>query len=316
VTYSPERSALRGLGASGVVADHVFQLLALSFAGAAGILGVLGNVGWMGVALFLALSIYLLMGSLDGNRDLRHYFRRRILRIWPLYFAMCGVLFLLFDRSLSDLAWNVTFLAVWAPAHQFHNTLSTGWPMTYVVWTLQVEEWAYLSFPLLALLSHRWRLVVGVGLVSTMGAWLLTTPDYFTVWPWLACYGWGLLAYEMRPAFSAPSDGAYTLCRVSAYGPLTLALVPLGFLFGWPLGLLFVGPALVWLVASPPRALADRVLVGVGECSYALYLVHLLLLEYLGLVGLVLAYPLAWLIESAQRGKEMRRRVAGVTLLP
>lgn len=296
-SFSPERSALRGLGASGVVFDHAAQLASFAFAGAAGWLAYLGGVGWLGVGLFLALSIYLLMGSLDRSpRDLRGYFLRRIVRIWPLYFATCGVLFVLFDRSLTDLAYNLTFLAVWT-GHGFHNTVTNGWPGTYVVWTLQIEEWAYLCFPAIAVLSHRRRMLVGVALCASFGLGAVVPFDYFTPYPWLACYGIGLLAYQVGDSLPAVPWS------------VLLAEVPVALFVGWPWGLTVAAPLLAYVLARPPRLLARWPLVAVGEGSYALYLTHLLLLEWLGWVGLALAYPMAWAVESLQRGRQMVRRV-------
>ncbi len=252
----------------------------------------------MGVAMFLMLSIFLLMGALDNNPNLLRYFRRRITRIWPLYFGTCMALFVLFDHNVVTLIWNLSFLAVFNPSEMFVNTVRAGWPATYVVWTLQLEEWAYLCFPLIALLSHRNRLVVGMGLLFFAGVLYGTTPgvSYFVAWPWIGCYGFGLLAYETRLKWE--SAGKWSLIGLG-----------LGFLVPWPWGLLCVGPSLAWVIAYPPAFLRHTVLVYIGECSYALYLVHLLFLEFFGFLGIPMAYASAWCIESFQRGKEMRRRV-------
>jgi peptidoglycan/LPS O-acetylase OafA/YrhL len=296
VTYSPERSALRGIGASGVVAEHACQLISLGVGGAGGILALVGNVGWIGVELFLGLSVFLLMGSLDANYDLRRYFRRRIVRIWPLYFATCGLLYLTFDPNPTDLFYNLTFMAIWFPSHGFQH--SGGWPATYVVWTLQLEECAYLTFPLVARLKHRARLALGVVLIATSlygiwGAW-----DYFTAGPWLVCYGFGLLAYEWEP--------------IRTYRTWSVVVFPFAFVLGWPTGLVLAGPMCAWVIACPPGCLAKWPLIAVGECSYALYLLHLWFMEQLGLLGLPVSYVVAWAVESIQRGREMRRRVAAV----
>ena len=315
-TFSPERSALRGIGSSAVVADHAIQLLPpiLSASGLGASIWVaddVSQIGWMGVALFLTLSIYLLMGSLDYNSDLKRYFLRRIKRIWPLYFGMCAALFILFDRDLTHLWWNLTFMAVLNPSEMFTNT-QTGWPITYVVWTLQVEELAYLFFPVIAWLGHRYRMLIGWGLIwTTIVVWAFYgNLDYFTPWPWLCCYGFGLLAYE-RGAWFQRAGRWLLIPAILPFVPSALNWV-LPFALpqvGWPIGLFLIGPAVAWVIAYPPAFLRKAALVAVGECSYALYLVHLLILDYLGLIGVPIAYATAWWLESIQRGKEMRRRV-------
>lgn len=304
--FSPERSSLRGVGASLVVACHLLlwseMLLPAATMGLVVVIQ-LSNVGWIGVALFLTLSIYLLMGSLDANADLKRYFLRRIKRIWPLYFATCMVIFILADRNWTTLALNLSFVAVFDPAWAFH--LSGVWAPNYVIWTLQIEEFAYLFFPLIARLDHRYRVWLGWGLVGSLGivvgAGVLGYPvSYFTPWGWLSCYGFGLLIYEGKSRSLGP------WCLIPAILPM---IVP-G--LGWPLGLICIGPGIAWLIAYPPKFLKTASLVAVGECSYALYLIHLLFLDCLGPVGIVISYPAAWIIESLQRGRQMLARVRSV----
>ena len=304
--FSPERSALRGLGSSAVVVAHTATLITVlgivAFPESGKILAGLSELGWVGVALFLTLSIYLLMGSLDEKPDLKRYFKRRIVRIWPLYFATCIAIFVLADRNLEHLAWNVTFLAPINPAQSF--ALNWSWNTRGVWWTLEVEELAYLCFPLIRLLSHRRRVVAGWGLIA-LGAGLMMSPlngpvFYFTPWPWLVCYGFGLLAYERA------------LPGLSRWGPWAILLVPVALgvpALRWPLGLILIGPVIAWVIAYPPKWLRRKTLVAVGESSYALYLTHGFFLNYLGPIGAVVAYPAAFGFEAVQRGRQMLRRI-------
>lgn len=300
--FSPEHSALRGIGSSAVVASHslgfLFALGILPLA-AVTVLARLGSLGWLGVSLFLALSIYLLLGSLDAGCGLARYFRRRIVRIWPLYFgAVLAVWILATDHSLSMLAWNISFLAIFDPAHGLRVTTELVSSDTYVVWTLQLEEWAYLSFPLVAVLSHRWRLVLALVLLVVGVTAGVVGVSYFTAWPWMGAYGAGLLAYEARGI-------DWSTWRWPALG-----LVPVAFYLGWPLGVPFALPAVAAILVIPPTFLRRPQLVAVGEESYALYLFHLIFLDYLSLAGVPLAYAFSWGAESLQRGRQMRERVA------
>lgn len=297
--FSAELSALRGLAASSVVATHTWLWLAAAGIVPAAVVTILWPIqtlGWLGVSVFLGLSIYLLMGRLDTDRDLRRYFYRRLKRIWPLYVVACiAVWTLLTPRSLGTLAWNISCLAIFFPSHQFHTS---GWTTTYVLWTLQMEEWVYLCLPLVALLGHRSRMGLAITLVGAGTIAGILGASYFTPWPWLTCYGFGLLAREWKGRFPSPV--------------VPLLSIPAAMIIGWPLGLLVVGPALVTVLRSPPHFLKRTVLVAIGECSYALYLFHLLFLDLLGIAGIPLAYLFAWSVEYLQRGGTIRARLDAV----
>ena len=65
------------------------------------IFSFLESYGWCGVDLFLVLSAYLITSLLlieyqqEHDISLRGFYLRRILRIWPLYYLMTGLGFLL-----------------------------------------------------------------------------------------------------------------------------------------------------------------------------------------------------------------------------
>lgn len=120
----------------------------------------------LGVLLFFVLSAYLIGRLLfmerlrTGRVRIRLYWARRILRIWPLYFAIVGLALVLgavgdgrtdtFAIRWEHLPWWLVFLGNWAaPLLDF--------PSTYVgmFWTVCVEEQVYFLFPLLALLRRR-----------------------------------------------------------------------------------------------------------------------------------------------------------------
>src|SRR5579871_6137530 len=97
--YQPELDALRFFAFFGVFLFHAAPRY-IEFYDHAGAPRWLGNLlisafgaGAFGVDLFFALSAYLITSLLlrernaTGTLDLRGFYMRRILRIWPLYFA-------------------------------------------------------------------------------------------------------------------------------------------------------------------------------------------------------------------------------------
>src|SRR5512142_640167 len=101
--YRPELDALRFFAFLAVfvthtVPDHMDFYAAHHIShGAAVVLASVGGSGVFGVSLFFMLSSYLITSLLlkeqqgRGTVDLKAFYLRRILRIWPLYFFALGL---------------------------------------------------------------------------------------------------------------------------------------------------------------------------------------------------------------------------------
>jgi peptidoglycan/LPS O-acetylase OafA/YrhL len=251
------------------------------------------SAGYLGVPVFLMLSISLLLNSLDVRPDLGRYYRRRIRRIWPLYFVTLVLVFLFADpgHSVPVLLENAVFAGVWIYG------LSTG--LGYVFWTVQVEEAAYIVYPLIHRLTHngqRW--LAGGLLAASSSAVVLWATAYLFLPITLACFGWGILIHT--------GD-------VKRYGgPWLLVLAALAILWpdttsGWGTGILLL-PGFAWLIANPPQFAAGWWIVALGEMSYSIYLIHKLLLEIFGVWGIFLV-PMAGI---AMEGRRLRRSLVVV----
>jgi peptidoglycan/LPS O-acetylase OafA/YrhL len=113
------------------------------------------GAGAYGVDLFFALSAYLITSlllrerDLRGTIDLRGFYLRRMLRIWPLYlsfvaFAALVGRFIPGQRLSADYLLGFTFMAGnWV--YVFH-----GLPQSFAIplWTVSIEEQFYLTWPL------------------------------------------------------------------------------------------------------------------------------------------------------------------------
>lgn len=113
------------------------------------------NAGWSGVQLFFVLSGFLITTNLLESRAAPNYYRaffgRRALRIFPLYFAVLFVAYLVMPAlglpgapppaARHDQLWYWTFLANWAIPFGM-----TAWVLSHF-WSLAVEEQFYFAWP-------------------------------------------------------------------------------------------------------------------------------------------------------------------------
>ncbi len=304
--YDPRLTSLRGLGALWVYAGHLVKdpitYAALGLGAAAWILAE----GYLGVALFFCLSIYLLLGRLDARPGLTHYFRRRIIRVWPLYFVtVLGCWWFLWGRSWLYLWTSVTFTSLWIP-----GAVPPG--ILYPFWSLQLEEVVYLLIPVLAALSPLNREWVAWVLVAISLAYVVVihyadpqlAAGWWTSWAvpiWGGVYGLGILAYLGR------------IPNVSRAWPLLFVPVLVPWI-NWYIAVLPLSVILASLVRFPPRALDMFSLVAVGEISYAVYLTQSGLIEAFGALSLVVIWPISLALEATVRGMEMLRRLRSVLL--
>lgn len=102
--------------------------------------------GWIGVDLFFVLSGYLITGILLDTTSrpnyYRNFFARRALRILPLYYGFLLVVALApLHLPGSLMAWFFVFVGNIA-------MVAKPWPgFIGPLWSLQVEEQFYLTFP-------------------------------------------------------------------------------------------------------------------------------------------------------------------------
>lgn len=104
----------------------------------------------LGLPLFFCLSAYLITKLLLLERDrtgtvaLPKFYKRRILRIWPLYLSMLGL-----SAVLSVLHGTIHKTALWYVAALLMLANTVWWIRTSVVhlWSISIEEQFYLFWP-------------------------------------------------------------------------------------------------------------------------------------------------------------------------
>ncbi len=178
--YFPELDVLRFFAFFAVFLCHVAPA-GPAFYENNGALGRLGASGAFGVDLFFTLSGYLLTSLLlrereqTGDINLRAFYARRTLRIWPLYYFSLALAFLLTRIPASVIAAPPLLGDLFLPIHHasyffisiflfnfnFGNSLGTN-PTLFMthLWSISVEEQFYLFWPWFVRYVPRRRMVV------------------------------------------------------------------------------------------------------------------------------------------------------------
>ena len=181
--HLPVLDGVRGLAILMVLVFHFVGTTLATNAVERVIVGVT-NYGAYGVELFFVLSGFLITGILYDAREKPNYFRnffmRRVLRIFPLYYGVLILVFvvaplipLLRGPSLDFLVEHQIW--AWLYAVNIYIAKEGDWSFSYLehFWSLCVEEHFYLFWPAVVfLLVRRPRVLLAVCLATAFGAML------------------------------------------------------------------------------------------------------------------------------------------------
>lgn len=234
---------IRALAALAVVFLHAFQMrgyggvepllnmppdLLLSNSPLGNVLALMydvgGNLGLYAVKIFIVISGFTLMlgaaKSLDGKPKggLRGYFKRRVTRIWPPYYAALlislAIIFLVPGMNTEFGGYHDQFIPVTTQGLVSHllfiQNLSPEWAsqINTPLWTIAVEEQIYLIFPFLLLpLWRRFPSVIMIPIAAIVPILVSLVVPYRTfleIRPWfLVLFAIGALAasisFSKRP---------------------------------------------------------------------------------------------------------------------
>jgi len=289
-------------------------------------LALLVDFGWSGVDLFFVLSGFLIGGILLDARQstnfFRVFYRRRICRIFPIYFAYLAVFFfgshfmqtpVLHNIFHPEIPWQacVTFTQnFWIAFHK-----DTGAFALAPTWSLAVEEQFYLTIPALVYFVKPqrlgWILIGGIVLAPLIRlATFLVNPRLTYAIVFLLPCRMDSILMGVALAYFLRLPGAWEFLRAhrrqvwTAVEVLTclcalLTLYPTNFspqvmLVGFDLlGLLFSTILVLCLMEERvARCLRIKWLMILGTVSYCVYLIHELVL---GMTYLVLSrYTTSW----------------------
>jgi peptidoglycan/LPS O-acetylase OafA/YrhL len=283
------------------------------------------------VSFFFVLSGFILAhvyGAADWRTQWRAFLAARIARVWPLH-LVTALIALLTVAPLRDIQDALVTLCNLALLHAAVPLTRWYYSVNSVSWTISTEMYFYLAFPFLVVAILR-RRAVGIVMPALLCAAMLAlalvahlspveSDPGVTAWGVLYIsplaraleFASGILAYRlaMRRARVSSADAtplqaaALVLCAAAMLAATQAANA---------LDAMAAAPIAVWVRTAAPfpffalligvlargggmlsQALSARALVYLGEISYALYMIHQLVLRvgFLHAGALARAHP-------------------------
>jgi peptidoglycan/LPS O-acetylase OafA/YrhL len=305
--YRPELDALRFFAFLGVFIFHAAPR-AVDFYSAAGYPHWLSSLliptfgaGAYGVDLFFALSAYLITSLLlreraaTGALDLRGFYIRRILRIWPLYLAFVAFAAIAAKR----LPWqNLPLRYVIGYTLLAGNWVYAfyGLPASFAtpLWTVSIEEQFYLAWPLaLRKASVRTMTTMAVLLLVVANVWRVwlafsaapverieyntfTRLDPIAFGILIALFGHKLPRWSRAARIAMLTGGVVTWIAVFAFTVTSdhLTRTTWRMALGHPFTALASLAVLLSVLGSQHPFLRNKTLLYLGKISYGLYMLH------------------------------------------
>ena len=291
--YIPQLDGLRAIAALLVIATHLW--------------GEIVTFGWIGVDFFFVLSGFLISRILFAAKGTPDYFsgfyKRRALRILPIYFITLSVVIiwtLLIDANPAHELRGLPYYFFYLQniAYQHGRTIEA----MFHTWSLGIEEQFYTIWPLLIFLLPIFSLkrVLYIGFVTAIAFRFIepTGPGYvfgcmdgFIVGSYVA-----LLEHTSCLAEKTNKLAAWTIILLMpfllytsfSYGTLETYRAgdfmrnPYSWLMLSVYALIF-GAVLVLAVNQKllPRLLSSKILTNIGKVSYGIYLYHFVIRYFL-----------------------------------
>lgn len=319
--YLPELDGLRFCAFAVVFLHHalphdpsLYTAVGLSVTAASWLVSSL-QAGGFGVDLFFALSSYLitrlLLKELEqfGSLDLKRFYLRRTLRIWPLYFFFLITASLVVPLLLPKEELSAPYLIGYSLFSGNWIVGALGYPSSVAapLWSVSIEEQFYLVWPLAVGWAGKAKIrnvaiaMLGISAATRLILWQLDVPHpgvWTNTFARLDPIALGALVATSRrmpvAVWASPlvmvvlglASWVFSSRYLSLDGPGALLLYPL------------VGAGSAMCVAaalnssgSIAKVLSLPVLAFLGKISYGLYVFHVLAIQ--------LADRVEWLSGSA-----------------
>jgi peptidoglycan/LPS O-acetylase OafA/YrhL len=300
------------------------------------------ELGRLSVTLFFVLSGFLITWLLltekqrRGDIDVRRFYARRMLRIWPLYFLVVLAAFLVLPHfeafrvpQFTDAIgahFGITFALFVLFLPQLALSLYDPVPFAEPAWSIGVEEQFYLLWPLLLRRTRNFVLLAGTVIVIATGArwaalWIAQAnrADEAALRFWNAVISYlyftriecmavgGLFAWLVFAKKKAVLSVLYSrVTQLAVYSLTAWLLVTDSFkpIFHYGVYAACFG-VLILNVATNPRTLIKlpgRIFEFLGDISFSIYMLHELAIQlviYAGWTSNAVLYPVSMALTIA-----------------
>lgn len=280
---------LRGFAALMVVIHHTGGYIRRYYAPHL-LLGDYFGIGFAGVDLFFVISGFIIHFTskkyLNNPSKLKEYLTKRFVRVYPIYWIIISILFIL--------SWLITNIL-----HK--NVFNTGYPHTFnayfqtytlfpihfainpVTWTLSYEIFFYLMFALLIISKKLWVVPFGILIVSFYNIFIIKSGSELTYFNFI------FSGFNFEFVLGCLIFQFYEKLKLSKALSLLLLSIAVGIIlylgyevsdidsyqriltFGLPSGIIL----LTLLNLEKQGAISfPKLFIMLGDSSYALYLIH------------------------------------------
>lgn len=325
--YFTNLDAIRFIAATMVYAQHG---LSKSFAKLnlgivfTHIITVLCN-GGTGVTIFFVLSGFLITFFLvlehdnNGKINIQKFYLRRVLRIWPLYYAVLLFTFIVYPLLktivhlnhplCSNILYHISFLSNFDVINVEKHCPGNEALSQNTTWSVSVEEQFYLFWPLIFIVTPKKIWLYAVLLISGISLWfrIVNISDneilYFhtiSVLIYLAVGGFFALSInqsaKLRSFFESVGTLYHTVFFILATGFLFCDNVFFALPYGKAFYALLTAVCFGLIIASQALTKNDSVLnlgnfkfaSSYGKYTYGMYLLHSIVITLLDVVVRVL----------------------------
>lgn len=305
--YYHNLDGVRGIAALMVVIYHIFYYPNLSYLTNLATYQKLTDFGRHGVPIFFVLSGFvitrILLNTRENNDYFRSFYKKRVLRILPLYYLFLFIFYALFPLISEngvrvDFSLQVPFYFYLQNMIEVFNIKAAG-PGHY--WTLSIEEHFYILWPLAVYLVKPKNLgkLIGILLIMVLilrfymlnaglpiDKFTFTRIDQILLGAYLALLESRNFFRENRNIIKIGLTGLLAFPFVIGIYFITDKFFVLSEMTGQSfLGLFFFGMIgyLIFLKDDSiiNRILASRILQFFGKISYGIYVWHVLIIMFL-----------------------------------